>query len=540
MKNATKENGLKITLFGTFCVTAPDGTDLTPRSVKSQGLLALLATSRNHNKRTRPWLQDKLWSQKDQSKSATSLRQELQTIRRSLKDHAPLLQADRHVVWLASEAFQSDFDDLTDPDWSTFLEGMDIGDDEFENWLTTMRNQGATPQAAAPVARSHPEPCARWKAVLVRSQTSTPEAQYLEAEFIGLLSRSLTEFGIAEISETNSENSDPNAFQVSVSATPIGAKQFGFRVSVLSAASKRILWSDTRTVPSGAGQVESNLPLITLTHMVQSAITREISFSARNSQGIDPRALVLGRSTPRIFSFDAEQLTRIDRRLQQITDGPERAVALGWRTQISVIRDIEQLTNTPDETVEHGLSLATRALEANPMNSLVLSATANAQVFLNWDIDTGAELSRLAIRVNPSNPLAWWSYANVALYSDDTETALKSARIASQLAENSQLRFWCKFQLGLAALQHGDVELAKRSLEASAAIAPRFRPPRRYLLTIYAHQREMKRAAKMARNLEEIEKDFSLDRLISDDTYPISLARKMNLIDAAVLADLSP
>ncbi len=536
---ASHKTKIKIRLFGTFSVSGPDGRDLTPKSLKSQALIALLATSKNHCKRTRPWLQDKLWSAKSPEKSGTSLRQELRNIRKGLSEHAGVLQADRHVVWLDKDLFETDRDPGDHPDWPSFLEGMDIADLEFGNWLAEMRNQGTPFESPIPVCRSVARPLKRWKVVFVHSGGSSAAAQYLEAEFLGLLSRSLSEFGIAEVREGNCDLNDPLVFQVSTTATPIDETQYGFRASVLHSSSKRILWADTKTVPGPTVKTEANLPLITLTHLVQSAIVREISFSTEGIIGFDPPAFVLGKTTPHVFSFDAVQLDSIDKKLQEITEGPEHAIALGWRTQISVIRDIEQLGEQPDENAEKGRCLAARALEANSMNSLVLSSTANAHVFLDWDVETGAELARLAIRVNPSNPLAWWAYANVALYSEQTEKALKSAKIASQLAENSQLRFWCKFQLGLAALQYGDLELARRSLEASAAIAPRFRPPRRYLLALYAFQGEFERARKLANDLKSIEQSFSLEKFFMDDSYPVSLARKMRLLSPTLFLNVS-
>ena len=109
---------------------------------------------------------------------------------------------------------------------------------------------------------------------------------------------------------------------------------------------------------------------------------------------------------------------------------------------------------------------------------------------------------------------------------------------ATRLAWATPLQFWCQFQLGLAALAAGRIELARRSLETSAAIAPSFRPPRRYLLALYAHHGPRDRAVRMARDLAALEESFSLDAFARDDGYPISLARRVGLIDPGVLIGL--
>lgn len=531
------DNLVQFHVFGAFCVTGPDGDDLTPRSEKGQALLALLLTA-PHHKRTRSWLQDKLWSRSDPARGATNLRQVLATLRRALGRCGPLLQADRRAVWLDPNLFASDWTDRAGFDPSTFLEGIDIDDPEFGAWLAASRNGPAEDALCHPLAAPPRRETRRWRIALDGSATSGGLVAHLEAELLTFFSKSLLETGVAEIAATGNDTRDPLAIDVALALTPIGEGRYGVRISVLRPERRRILWSTAETIRIAPEAVGDTPSLMALVANAQAAIMREISREADLPPGLDTETRVLARSAQRVFSFDADTLTQTDRSLIQLQDGRERGVVLAMRAQISVIRDIERLSAAPQETAEQGLYLAAKAIEADPFNSQVLSAAANAQVFLKWDIDTGAELAEMALHTNRANPLAWWARANVALYTQSFDRAMESAMTATRLARGTPLQFWCQFQLGLAALAAGQLDLARRSLETSAAIAPSFRPPRRYLLALYAHLGQIGRASRMAKDLAALEDTFSLDAFARDHDYPVSLARRMGLIDPGVLADL--
>ncbi len=140
-------------LLGPFTVTDCDGTPLTPRAQKTCAMLAMLALS-PRSTRTRTWLRDKLWSDRGDEQAAASLRQALLDAKRSLgplgKD---VIQADKKSISLNLDHVQLDTDvviDNTDTSLlnqekleqalaEDLLEGMDIRDPEFEDWLTLER-----------------------------------------------------------------------------------------------------------------------------------------------------------------------------------------------------------------------------------------------------------------------------------------------------------------------------------------------------------------------------------------------------------------
>ncbi len=144
-------------LLGPFAVERADGTDVTPKGKRAKALLALLALSPNWT-RSRRWLQDKLWSERPQEQGAASLRQELSAIRRTF--HAAgidILHADRDQLKLDRTSVHLDLDDPSMlAQGEDLLEGLDVRDPEFEDWLRTERSRFDAPEGLDPPLRARP------------------------------------------------------------------------------------------------------------------------------------------------------------------------------------------------------------------------------------------------------------------------------------------------------------------------------------------------------------------------------------------------
>jgi TolB-like protein len=137
----TKKCSLR--LLGPFYLQNAAGQDITPNTQKWCALLAMLATAPN-GRRSRKWLQDRLWSESNEQNGSVSLRQALFQIRRKLGVHEALLSSDKSVVHL--ELSQLDIDVLNvdhlavnGAEVPQFLEGLDVEDFEFEDWLREQR-----------------------------------------------------------------------------------------------------------------------------------------------------------------------------------------------------------------------------------------------------------------------------------------------------------------------------------------------------------------------------------------------------------------
>src|SRR3954465_5135013 len=101
---------LRIHVVGAFRVLAQNDEDLTPRGRKARALLAILALTPTR-RRSRPALQDKLWSDRGPEQGAASLRQTLTEIRRAFGEaHRDCLISDMRGIGLAVERVALDLD----------------------------------------------------------------------------------------------------------------------------------------------------------------------------------------------------------------------------------------------------------------------------------------------------------------------------------------------------------------------------------------------------------------------------------------------
>lgn len=530
----TKKPAITLQLTGPFRATGPENQDRTPKSRKAQALLALLATSPNL-RRSRSWLRGKLWSDSDAVHASASLRQTLSTLRQTLKDQAHVLDASRQDVALDPDLVRVCWNKDEDENLGEFLEGMDIADSAFQGWLRSIR-QGDKFPSPLPVLSTRS--ASRWKVALILDAQNGEVPQL--RSFTDVISRVLREQGELELTENADDKSLDRLVTVSISMAPNAQGNPSIRLVAHDPRLNRQIWSRTLPASSGTKGEQHDLALLGAAFQLQSELTRYLA-QARNLIGTDScPPLILGAAIPRIFSFQPKELDQAALMLSDAMDSGNAAQFLGWQAQIAVINLIEQFTEAPEACVERGKMLAAKAIEMDPMNSVVLSTAANAQVLLErGNAAAGADLAKLAVSVNPANPLAWWAFSNVAIYAGKTEDALRSARVASRLATHTPLQFWCEFQLGLAAFKAGDIATAKQALEVSACLAPQFRPPRRYLLAIYADLREFDKAERMLLQLKELEPGFSLDGFVNDPLYPISLARDKKMLSWDRFQDLN-
>lgn len=154
-----------LNLMGSFRLLGPGGERIDIASRKGMAMVAMLALAEG-GERTRGWLQEKLWGQRDRPQAQGSLRRELT----HLRDHLnvglkPLLICERQRVMLDLSLI--DVDALMPRQTGgvatgEFLEGFDLaGEEGFEDWLREQRGlleAGSVVSGAAPAPNVEPAP----------------------------------------------------------------------------------------------------------------------------------------------------------------------------------------------------------------------------------------------------------------------------------------------------------------------------------------------------------------------------------------------
>lgn len=150
---AASSRKFALNLMGAFRLTGPEGERIDIASRKGMAMVAMLALAEG-GERTRGWLQEKLWGQRDRPQAQGSLRRELTHLRDHLNiGPKPLLICERQTVRL--DLSLVDIDALLPKHGvatGDFLEGFDIaGEEGFEDWLREQRSLLVRPVDSRPV-----------------------------------------------------------------------------------------------------------------------------------------------------------------------------------------------------------------------------------------------------------------------------------------------------------------------------------------------------------------------------------------------------
>lgn len=536
------EGIVTVHLFGTFRLLGAEGEDLTPPSAKAQALLAMVATAPNM-RRSRSWLQSHLWEGRAPAQAAGSLRQALLEIRRALGQHAALLLADR-----ASVAFRPGSLRHADPPFSgsaeaDFLQGMASPDPAFRRWLSATRRQLAASVATSPPpAREPPKSPPRPRPIIVidSSGGQGPEAAAIHHGLVEFFMRSISEslqIDVFRLSPALHRQiaTQPGATLVQIQLLPQPDGEIGLRANVEDLATLHIYWTEFFRLPLPPGQaLEENLAFLACVYRIVSAI-RDVIEDRQSREGWSAASQLAAIAVRKIFRMSHDELTEAQHLLDQAIAIEPNGRFRAWRAQLAAIRYIERHSADFESLRAQSEEDVAKALERESLNSSALASSSNATLVFTNDPDSSFVLAERSVRANRSNPLAWWSMANACLYGNDRQSAYGAAVAAQTLGDFSHLKPWTDFQRSLAAAVNGRHDEAIAFGKSAHALAPRFRPPLRYLVALFARAGQIDASLKAARKLDRLEEGFKALRLVNDPTYPASMIRRAGLVDADAL-----
>lgn len=546
-----EQYNIRIIVTGKFRVETLSGENLTPTGVKACGLLALLATGTNLS-RSRGWLQDKLWSDRAAPQASASLRQALVEIRKSLGEYKSCFQSARHDISLDPSYVEVIYNKTNQFGQSEFLEGLDVRDPEFEEWLRQTRayevaqsenteNAFLQPHStpAVHISEASFRPASpRKTVVLAPHRKSSNFLRAKEDQFIDVIYRSLGELYSIDIKFNIPETPIDDLLLVSVQTFTTTANNNGLRVVVEDGLNGSVLFSDVCDLSNLSEQLET-ISIYSFANRVMTILSNAIcSLPVIQTQERNAGHLA-ALAMRKMFSMHHDELEIADRLLDTAMQREEKAIFYALKAQAAAIRHIEQTDSDFAELKQISQECCAKALSLEPYNSSVLCSVANALLVFENDIVSSLELSRISVQANPANPFAWWANSNANLYAGKNEHAYEAACMSQKIASRSNFRFWSDFQVSLTAAITGRTEVAIDFGKVSSALAPKFRPPLRYMTAIYANKGDLAAASQTAKKLKSIENSFSMDALVNDDRYPASLVRKANLVDdLACLLDI--
>ena len=523
---------VKIVLAGTFRMEGPEGSDLTPKSAKSCGLIALLA-SHPQARRSRSWLQSRLWSDRGRDQASASLRQALSQLRRGLGDQGEVLLVNRAFVALNRDLIEV----LRDPG-AEFLEGLDLRDSVFDDWVQSERRvQLPLAETAVQVPALKRSDLIRNVYVVALTSAQGPERLF-EDMFIDCFERWVSEALICQVHRRAPESVSGNPIVVSVQSYAVGGKGFGLRLAMEEAQTRRALWSGRKVIEAKGAPPVDHVDFLSLVHEATEALADGLVLRFKRSMdGAD--AAILGRmSLHKIFSMNVDEVEHADLLLQRAYDLDPRAIFLSWRGQLRIIQEMERHAGSGDRRGEIE-SLTRQAVRLEPTNSMVLSVAANAQLLIADDVHAGMELARRAISHNPANPFAWDAMSiGLAMSGKAQEAHLHQLR-AFAISQKSPIRHFWDMGACLTSVATDKLDQARKLAHNASVMVPDFRPPLRYMAALDAAAGDTKAAMQSVEKLRKLEPDFTLKRMVEDEDYPVAGLRRAGILSKDKLNDLT-
>ncbi|MEO0390589.1 MAG: hypothetical protein AAF218_06565 [Pseudomonadota bacterium] len=501
--------------------------DVTPRGKKTRGLLALLAFSKEF-RRSRSWLQDRLWSDRGHEQAAASLRQSLSELRKCLDTDAPALLAENGCVQLNPDLFRVNADDITDP--MSLLEDLDIRDAGFEAWLADLK--AGLSRSLVPRDRNAPP----------RRPTVVFGLHHEADDHLGLVNqlksnavRSLLEVGNVNVTDMEYINAQPAPLEgpslfVRIHSFLVSGT-ISVRATIETLSGSSTIWQTTvEAIPNDPAIDDATIWRLRaagqalVARIMEEVITLEAQDDAR------PLAMALfARAYKTMFGFRRCDLIEADRLLKAAYEIEPHGTYLSWRAFVRSTAAFEHLT---DDFLEpcNVAELHETALRDDPANSNALIFAARDSFVSDGDSSFGMMLVDKALEKNPSNPLGWGFRSNMLILENRFAEAVHAAERGIRLAEGQPMFPTMSIFCSMARIANEELKQAELDARAGVMTGSKCQALRRYLFALYSVHNKPEQAKIELGILRQREADFTPQHLLMQ-SYPLQTLQSLKFAE---------
>lgn len=476
------KKSLSINLFGACIVKSSDASKYEITSPKHRALIVLLATA-PYGRRTRSFLQECLWATACYDTGRQSLRRALSDLRKQMGDDFDhLISTNNTDVSLDVSRVQF----LGAPGSGLFLEGLDLREELFNKWLTSIRQNPS--QLASLFSPSRQSLLAR----AVPAVTILPFRQILGDPQLGLLSdwmaeevsRTLSRSNlIAVISHASSRAFGSRLVDIGQVSNQLGVdycltgtmRNVGdiliCDADFIDVATGRILW--TRNFQ---GKLHDFMAVASKgVAEIAGAIGRAIAENGmayvqqKPLEELDDQHLLIAAAElmhrPTLNNF-AKANKLIDRAIERM---PSFAEVHAWKGKWHILKVFNNWSEKPEKDTQLAIDCTARALDLNPDNAFCLTIDGFAHNNLLKRLDIASERYDLALANNPNESLSWLLKGTLHAFRDEADDALTATDQAMKLSPIDPFSYFYDSLNASAHLAGGHYEkalmLADRSLE---------------------------------------------------------------------------
>lgn len=556
---ATAIKKVEFFLLGPFSVMGPNAENLTPSTQKSKAILAFVVTS-NRGMRSRAWICDKLWSDRAPEQALASLRQALCEIRKALGSYCEdLLTIDKFNVSINLEAVSVDLDLIrVDAERSElvydkslrrldadFLEGMDICDPEFEDWLsverihwdnvreevkkatkrtTTRVGISDNPQTTETSPQFYPSLSSICILPPIYSNGSADE-RWFATSLTNIFVQNIKDVDQVDLLDLRDEKavSESDAVWQTAGVGKMAALRFRVRtfwissnlvaeIQILNVRNSKLEWFCTLRAPDVSARDSDNTSIVCqMGHAAEAALTAisRIVQETKNDPELMARMLILG-AVDDIFDIGRAPLQNAEAGILASLELVPSAQAFAWLAFISTFKvgqNIATLDGADRDKTEY---LVRRSLELDPNNALSLALCAHVFSYVFHNHDHATDLYVKSLKINPHRALTWDLFSVLHAYIGMPNEGLKCAKWARQIGLFNPHSFYfdtsCCINASLSGRHSEAVEFGIKVINCK----PNFNPALRFMLSSLGHLGDQVQSESCLERLLAIEPDFSI------------------------------
>lgn len=522
---------LEIWVAGRMRVVAQGGHEIAIRGQRRQALVLLLATAPGLQ-RSRAFVQDKLWSEKEQHLGSASLRQTLSEVRQALGKHRNTLTSDDGWIGFDKALVDVRFDPIPSSasggcEPAELAEGLDVDDPEFEDWL---RNERSAFASRAPEVRSgaaaHPASVFRPQLpkpilLLGRPEGIDPQMQMVADMVATEVGYRVSRLGGVDVREAAGFEPDQNGapqFLLAVRVAPSGSL-LRVQASISDRRTAFILWSGQHRIDPSGSATHNDEGFGRIVNNLTAKLCIVLGTPAPDATDQEIRAIAAYRAIAGLKFSCTDGLLVADEFLREANAMHPNATVTAWRALVTGWQVIERVA--PQDALDHAIDLSRQALAGDPVNPTALTVAAELSDIRGGPFDA-AELAQQAVDLDPIDAFVAAGLAKALMRRGDAARAHERALLAAQLARGHPNLPWWKMLCSVTAVHCGKYGDALRFAKTAHDLAPNFRPPLRYLVGLYFQAGDEQAVVETAAKLQRFEPDFGAAAL-RDPQYPLRL-----------------
>jgi TolB-like protein/Tfp pilus assembly protein PilF len=472
---------LEINLFGACIVRSAGSPRYEISGTKHRALFALLATA-PFGRRTRSSLQDVLWGVSGFDTGRQSLRRALSDIKAQMgADYDRVLTVNNSEISLNMDVVQF----VGRPSGGEFLEGLDIREDEFNDWLRGIRMAPEQLHALfSPRTQAAPPSMLPTIAVLpFRVVMGGPEdavlGDWLAEEICRSLSRSNLLTVISHLSARQIHVSNVEMTQLRgvlgvdyciTGSLRIAGGQAVLDADCLETTSGRILWTRQFQGTVGEFMMADNSPVTEVVRTIGQTLASE---AVRHAQGramaslADHQLVIAGVGL--MHQLKLSSFSRSRELIEEaVRRAPRAAEAHAWLGEWYVMSVFNGWSTDRVGDTRLAQDCTARALDIEPENSFCLTIDGVVNNNLLMRMDVAGSRFDAALERNPNEAMAWLFSGVLHAYRDDGVEAAARAEKAMRLSPLDPFGYFYDSLAATAYLAAEDyertLELAERSL----------------------------------------------------------------------------